>query len=243
MVPISTTSLRAMSECARGFASRYIFKHGHGDTKATFKGNYAHSEFEKIVYDPSYVAVPDHTATPKEVKAFTEAAEYAKNFIDAIRRKGGVLKPEVWVAINRDGSASKYGAAHPPYIRIKTDLYWQSSDGRTLGTWDWKSGTWVPDEDEVDYTQTRLTALALLKQKPNADKVVGGTIYTAHKKIFPLVVTRDEIDPPTGGMQDLLVQIAQYEEAQKVDMSNAKATRGRWCAFCRDSACPYNPSI
>ena len=241
MVPISTTSLRAMDECERGFASRYIHKHGHADTKATFKGNARHQEYEKMAYDPEFRPVPPEDMSGSEERTMQRATDYVAKFLGLMRAKGGVLKPEVWVAINRDGSASKYGAAIPPYIRVKTDLYWSNAEGTVLGTFDWKSGSWLPEVDEVDYTQTRLTALALLKQKTAVKAVIGGLVYTAHQRLFPITVTRAEVDNPADGMQDLLVKMAQYEQKQKGDLT--MATRGRWCAFCKDTACPFHPSI
>lgn len=230
-----------MSECVRGFASRYIYKHGTGDSKATFRGNARHSEFEKMVHEPGFIPAPTSDLSPKEARIMSEGAAYVSKFLTLMRAKGGVLKPEVWVAINRDGSASRYGSTLPPYIRVKTDLYWRSADGRTLGTFDWKAGNWIPEENEVDHTQTRLTAVALLKQKPEAQAVIGGVIYTSHQKMFPLTVRRSEVENPTGEMRDLFARMAQYEEIQKGDMTTA--TRGRWCQFCKDTACPFNPSI
>ena len=231
-----------MDECKRGFASRYIHKHGHADSKATFKGNARHEEYEKMVYEPGFIPIPPTDMSPAEKKSMDKATRYVDDFLKEMRLMGGTLKPEVWVAINRDGSPSKYGAPIPPYIRVKTDLYWSSASGKTLGTFDWKSGTWMPDESEVDYTQTILTSIALLKSKPNVKRVIGGILYTAKQRKFPISVMREEIESPHGRVQDVLVAMANYEEIQRVG-DYSEATRGRWCAFCRDVSCAYHPSI
>lgn len=241
MITLSTTSLKALESCHRGFKARYIDKLGDKGGKAVFRGNREHANYERMAVEPDFFPTPDPEDSPSEAHTAQKAAQYVQRFLNALRAKDGRLKPEVWIAVDRAWGPSKYGGP-PAYARVKADLVYMSNDGATMGVYDWKFGKWCPsDESEVDTTQGMLTALLLLKSKPAVQEVVGATLYTAQQRPFPIAVVRADVDRPTGAMQDPLVRIANYEEVQKGPMD--KATRNRGCTYCLLTLCEYHPSI
>jgi hypothetical protein len=208
MITLSTTSLKALEACPRGFKARYIERLGDKGDKAAFRGNREHAHYERMVAEPDFFPTPDPGDSPQEARTAEKAARYVQKFLTALRQKPGRLRAEVWTAVDRQWNVSKYGGP-PAYARVKSDLVYASTDGKVLGVWDWKFGKWSPsDASELDETQNRLTALLMLKSRPAAQKVIGGVIYTAQQKPFPVIVTREEVEQPSREMQDLLTRMA-----------------------------------
>jgi hypothetical protein len=210
-----------MEACPRHWQAVYLDKTADLGNKKTFEGDIEHKKLEDAI---------KQNTTPEN--------KFAAEVLGTLRALGGRVEAEKWLSVDREFKHAPYGT--PAYLRCKADVMVTYKEGKALYIGDWKTGKWAPrDDSEVDYTQLRINAIAALGMKPNAEKAVTALIYTEKKKVFPLVIKREEITKPSSEFQDLYVRFQNYERAQ--GSTTFEARQCRMCSFCPVATCHFHP--
>jgi CRISPR/Cas system-associated exonuclease Cas4 (RecB family) len=222
-VPISYSNLDKWEACPRFWHVTAVQKIKDTGTKFTRAGEEVHLQLEK--------AVTEGGPAP---------CAWTADILNTLREKPGRLEAEKWLSVDRNLKHAPYGVT--PWLRAKVDLVYTAPGAVSGVVLDWKTGNWVPKEQDVDHTQLRLTAIMQFGLKPAMQKLTVGIAYTAKQKFFKLVVHRDEVEPETRSeeFKKLYQRLAAHEVGQQD--KEPKAMPNRRCAYCPDGTCEYNPA-